>query len=349
MKLKLMLFSTLLSFSLFGQSQKNDWKIIPGVRVGPITTKTTVKDLENIFGFTNVIRESVNISPIDASEENYEYAIAAYVFKGTKNEIMVFWNDSYTKVSNVEFHEKNSNWHLEGGLKVGSTINELKAYNQGEFYFYKFGWDFGGYIVSDGLQGKMKQYIDVLNIRLDGYDKTVNQRFSGDGETVSSNAENLFQMTDARITSISITLKENYIPPKLVSNAINYFDYSIFGKVVTIDKQGSMFRTVTIKVEPNKYFQYYRDYDEGLRAYCKKKITKPMNFDFSIALSNCTNPTKFYKSNQKITIGEFFDLAKTGKIIGIKFENGLLKTKSDGYTLQDQSDGILIATRIDIL
>jgi len=41
-------------------------------------------------------------------------------------------------VNMVGIDSENSNWHLEGGLRVGSTIDELKTYNQGEFYFYGF-------------------------------------------------------------------------------------------------------------------------------------------------------------------------------------------------------------------
>ena len=251
-------------------------------------------------------------------------------------------------VNMVGIDSENSNWHLEGGLRVGSTIDELKTYNQGEFYFYGFDWDYGGDIINENLQGKMKKLRDVLGISLKGVDKTKDNKFTGDRE-ISSNTANLFKLTNAKIKSIYITLKDNYLQPKPTVSKIDYGVYSMFGKLVTKDDGGSIFSSITIQIEPNKYFQYFREYDKNTGDYCKKKIIKPMNYGFSIALERCTKPTQFYKNNERKSTAAFWGELKSGTLIGIRFENGYLKTKSDGYTLLDQGDGPMIAERIDIL
>ena len=332
----------------FGQNIKNDWIIIPGVRVGPITAKTSEKELEKIFGFTNVYKDSRN-TWAEVGEEG-QSDIVTYVFKDTKNEICIFWKDkTYSKVSSIDFRNENSNWHLEGGLRVGSTIDELKTYNQGEFYFFGFGWDLGGVIINDNLQGKMKKLRDVLSITLEGTDKTKDSRFSGDNKKISSNTENLFELTNAKINSISINLIENYIQPNPIVSKVDYGRYSMFGKFVAKDAGGSMFSNITIRIEPNKYFQYFRDYDENLGDYCKKKIIKSVDYSFSIAFGKVSYPTQYFNGNQIISYSDFISLLEPNTLIGIKFEDGYLNTKNDGYTLVEQGDGDLVARSIYIL
>ena len=43
-------------------AQKNDWLIVPGQRVGPITASTTRADLDILFGKDNVRESNLDIS-----------------------------------------------------------------------------------------------------------------------------------------------------------------------------------------------------------------------------------------------------------------------------------------------
>ena len=97
----------------------------------------------------------------------------------------------------------------------------------------------------------------------------------------------------------NLSFAQKSINKKIISN--NLLNYDMFGKVITKDLGGSMFAKITIKISPNKYFQYYRDYDYNSNSYCKMKILSPKDFKFSIALNGCKTPTKYFKNNKPIT------------------------------------------------
>lgn len=44
---------------------RNDWEIVPGERVGPITVHTSIQDLGNAFGAENVVGEEIHIGEGD--------------------------------------------------------------------------------------------------------------------------------------------------------------------------------------------------------------------------------------------------------------------------------------------
>jgi hypothetical protein len=50
--------------SAFGNQHSNDWLIVPGLRIGPITAKTTHADLIRLFGQENVSEGSGNVADI---------------------------------------------------------------------------------------------------------------------------------------------------------------------------------------------------------------------------------------------------------------------------------------------
>ena len=75
----------------------------------------------------------------------------------------------------------------------------------------------------------------------------------------------------------------------------------------------------------------------------RKKNSSQGRMDFS------DKKTKYFKNNKPITSEAFWDSLTPGSNLGVKFEKGFLKTEVDNYTLIDQSDGLLIAVRIDIL
>ena len=47
-----------------GTAQKNDWLIVPGQRVGPVTATTTRADLDAIFGKENVQERNLDVTAV---------------------------------------------------------------------------------------------------------------------------------------------------------------------------------------------------------------------------------------------------------------------------------------------
>lgn len=169
-------------------SATNDWICISGVRVGPITATTTESDLIKIFGKKNVAREEIHV------DEGY-FEIGTFVFKGTPNEIAIFWkqpNDSGLQFpDSVIIDSAGSNWKTDDGLAIGTTIEELISINGDHIVFAGFGWDYEG-IIYDWGNGKLRD--KNPNIRLSCEHWIDIDGLSGDGVRLSSNDNRIKQL-----------------------------------------------------------------------------------------------------------------------------------------------------------
>jgi len=123
---------------------KNDWLCIPGERVGPITSKTSEKQLIDFFGKENVQREQIVVG------EGEGYETATFVFKDSKDEIVVRWKEDglFVKPLSVSVFKVGTQWRTPEGITIGTSLNELNEINGEEFSISRLGWQFGGYIGS---------------------------------------------------------------------------------------------------------------------------------------------------------------------------------------------------------
>jgi hypothetical protein len=123
--LKLILFA----FSLFIISCNNNSKFkIEKGKVGLITGKTTVQDLQNIFKNDSIVK---NLSE-GALGDNYFQDDDEYLIfeKGGKHLLTVVPKeqlDSTSTVKSIEIHD--NRFKTEGGISLRSTFAELNAFN----------------------------------------------------------------------------------------------------------------------------------------------------------------------------------------------------------------------------
>ena len=124
-------------------AQKNDWLIVPGQRVGPITAATTRADLDTLFGTDNVH---------DGSFDSSEVPEAATVVFGndTSAALAVTWDKERASTIHICFGTQSGpcRWRTASGIRIGLPLMELQKLNGKPFQLAGYGFDGQGEITS---------------------------------------------------------------------------------------------------------------------------------------------------------------------------------------------------------
>ncbi|HVP55942.1 MAG TPA: hypothetical protein VMU45_13200 [Candidatus Eisenbacteria bacterium] len=140
----------LLTFVLLGMwlevsasAQKNDWLIVPGQRVGPVTAATTRADLDALFGKENVQERNLDIS------EGPE--VATVVFPGDASaSLAVTWDREHVSTIHICYATQTGpcRWRTASGVRIGLPIRELEKLNGKAFKMAGYGFDGQGTVTS---------------------------------------------------------------------------------------------------------------------------------------------------------------------------------------------------------
>lgn len=223
-----LVLGTLLAATVICAQQRDEWIIVPGRSVGPITPQTTRSDLDRIFGPDNVHEQMVNTG-------GDEEPVPATVVKGNDASVAltVFWNkhvkegdrppDSALPVI-IRICEgglastKSCKWHLPDGISFGTSLRKLESLNRKVFRLYGFGWDYSG-TVFDWNHGRLDDVLSrcgrtLIRLEPDDSDKpasptqqAIYNEVSGDYEFASDNPA--MKYLDPKIYSISVEFPEN--------------------------------------------------------------------------------------------------------------------------------------------
>jgi hypothetical protein len=145
----------------------NDWLIVPGKRVGPITAKTVHADLAKAFGIKNVVDEEVMVSDTGAEEGTTVFGEQA------ETALTILWNDDTPEphIRRIVFCQgaERCRWHTEDGISFGTTLKALESKNGRKFKLYGFDWGHGGLVTSwdGGRLERLAATCGHLNLRLD--------------------------------------------------------------------------------------------------------------------------------------------------------------------------------------
>jgi hypothetical protein len=115
-----------------------DTTIVPGVKFGPVTSKTTYQDLVTLVGANRL----VDVRPPDAADTEREFGTRVNL--GPDWSMTVVWQDK-TKMKPFEIIEMGPGWQIPGGLKIGMSMAEL-AKKLGAFEMVGLGGPYGGVI-----------------------------------------------------------------------------------------------------------------------------------------------------------------------------------------------------------
>ncbi len=160
-------------------TKESKWLCIPNKQVGLIKADANEESIIEAYGKEYVIREEVGIG-------EGEMVAATIVFPNTQNELIVEWQEGYeyNKLSRIRIEQKDAQWVTEEGIKIGTTLEELRQINGKDFNFYGFDWDYGGITNEweDGnINSQLTVFLDTKNL------EGIPSELSGDGVFSSSN------------------------------------------------------------------------------------------------------------------------------------------------------------------
>jgi hypothetical protein len=121
-----------------------DWRIIPGVRVGAITSEATEADLVRVYGRNNVRRKNISLG-----EGEYEPGTVIFPDEPDRS-AEILWKDETNRRNpeRVRLSGTESLWKTAEGVGLGTTLRELERLNGRRFILAGFGWDYAGTVYS---------------------------------------------------------------------------------------------------------------------------------------------------------------------------------------------------------
>jgi len=125
------------------RAQKNDWLIVPGQRVGPISATTTRADLDALFRKENVQERNLDIS------EGPE--VATVVFGDEPSAALaVTWDREHVSTIHICFRTQTGpcRWRTASGIRIGLPMQELQKLNEKPFQVAGYGFDGQGAVTS---------------------------------------------------------------------------------------------------------------------------------------------------------------------------------------------------------
>jgi hypothetical protein len=155
-----------------GQGSANDWLIVPGVRVGPVTAATVKADLARLFPQATVSDQELEL------DEGMVFP-ATMVARGTQSEsLAIVWTgkeaDAHPKQVFVCRGRRRGacKYHAPvagGDIAVGTKLSDLETLNGKPFTMQGFGFGYGGSVLSwdDGKLGKIDCH-SSLSLAIDG-------------------------------------------------------------------------------------------------------------------------------------------------------------------------------------
>jgi hypothetical protein len=124
-------------------AQKNDWLIVPGQRVGPITASTTRADLNRVFGKENVEDRSLDVN------EGPEAATVVFG-NDTSAALAITWDKEHPSTIHICFGTQTGpcRWRTASGIRIGLPLMELQKLNGKSFQLMGFGFEGQGVVTS---------------------------------------------------------------------------------------------------------------------------------------------------------------------------------------------------------
>lgn len=189
----------------------NDFYVIPGQKVGNVHPESTEASLIEHLGVQNVRRDTIYIG-------EGEYRLGTTMFKGTPDEAQILWKDTanWSRPELVRIipatRPQNSQWEVEGGVRIGATLREIEQLNGRPFELYGFGWDYGG-TVADWKGGKLtysrngKSYLEAIFVYeyKEAEQDALAEKVMGDSRYLSSNP--VMQQLNPHIYSLEIRFR----------------------------------------------------------------------------------------------------------------------------------------------
>ncbi|PRY44074.1 hypothetical protein CLV58_10343 [Spirosoma oryzae] len=198
----------------------NDFRIVPGLRVGPVRYSTSEAELLRLLGPAVV---TVGDS-IDGAEG--DVLIGTTLYKNTADQLQILYQDSAQRqhpelvlirpyVTDADGNPlpdvKPTRWSTADGVRIGMPLKELEQCNGKPFRLWGFGWDYGGSVSSwqggrfdMGAQTMLSVTLAPPSTLSPAQTRALDT-VSGDGEFMSSNQA--MQLLSPVVQTMQVTLK----------------------------------------------------------------------------------------------------------------------------------------------
>lgn len=119
------------------------WALECAPPFGPDADKASLKAH---FGAANVVDESV------PGPEGSQFAATVIFPRDPTKRLEVIWQDeaAQKRIGDAATYREGADWTLIGGVKIGSSLEDVRKANGKPFVISGFGWDYGGYVVDWG-------------------------------------------------------------------------------------------------------------------------------------------------------------------------------------------------------
>lgn len=125
-------------------SAQTSFQIVPGVKVGAITSRTSEADLRRIYGTKNVRSGEVGLG-------EGETVPGTILFPNDpRRRLEIAWKNTRAKKNPdfVQFAGEKSLWQIAPGIGLGTSLKTLERINGRGFKMLGFQWDYSGTVVS---------------------------------------------------------------------------------------------------------------------------------------------------------------------------------------------------------
>jgi hypothetical protein len=124
------------------QIEAQNFQIVPGRSVGPISQDTSETQLIKIFGKQNVKRANV---PVGEGETQPGTVIFP---NDSRRKLFILWRDATRqRPEKITISGKNTFWKTDRGITIGTTLRTIEELNGGAFALTGFGWDYSGTVL----------------------------------------------------------------------------------------------------------------------------------------------------------------------------------------------------------
>jgi hypothetical protein len=125
------------------QANAQNWQIVPGKSVGPITRSTSEKELIKIFGAGNVKRAAIDVGEGETQPGTILFP------NDPRKKAFVLWRDATTRQQpeSVTIRSKNTLWKTDRGVTIGTPLKTIEELNGRAFVMAGFAWDYSGTVL----------------------------------------------------------------------------------------------------------------------------------------------------------------------------------------------------------
>ena len=123
---------------------QTSFQIIPGKKVGAITSRTSEADLRKIYGSKNVQSGEVGLGEGETVPGTIVYP------NDPHKRLEIAWkNTKMRKLPEfVQYSGEKSFWKITPGISLGTSLKNLERINGKSFVLLGFQWDYSGTVVS---------------------------------------------------------------------------------------------------------------------------------------------------------------------------------------------------------